>query len=126
MLDKFFAVSRSFFRDTCCEMCAAPFCDKHFFLMSRIAGLVLALSRSQMDLERSVLAAHDRAFEDWFSSLLQRIQKSAEPAVWQEQRYLPKLWDCLDSMGLSGKAHNFLQFFPCWSGFGSVSNQWHR
>ncbi|CAE7550446.1 SLC12A7, partial [Symbiodinium pilosum] len=38
---------------------------------------------SQMDLERSVLAAHDRAFE--------------------EQRYLPKLWDCLDSMGLSGK-----------------------
>ncbi|CAE7264818.1 SLC12A7 [Symbiodinium sp. KB8] len=37
----------------------------------------------QKDLERLVLAAHDRAFE--------------------EQRYLPKLWDFLDSMGLSGK-----------------------
>ncbi|CAE6959328.1 SLC12A7 [Symbiodinium sp. CCMP2592] len=37
----------------------------------------------QTDLERLVLAAHDRAFE--------------------EQRYLPKLWDFLDSMGLSGK-----------------------
>jgi len=37
----------------------------------------------QTDLERLVLAAHDRAFE--------------------EQRYLPKLWDFLDSMGMSGK-----------------------
>ncbi|CAE7477328.1 SLC12A7 [Symbiodinium natans] len=37
----------------------------------------------QAELERSVLAAHDRAFE--------------------EQRYLPKLYDFLESMGLTGK-----------------------
>mmetsp|Transcript_23738 Transcript_23738/g.44852 ORF Transcript_23738/g.44852 Transcript_23738/m.44852 type:complete len:327 (+) Transcript_23738:13-993(+) len=38
---------------------------------------------TQQELQRSVLAAHDRAFE--------------------EQRYLPKLWEFLESLGLYGK-----------------------
>lgn len=59
--------------------------------------------RPQEEFERGVLAAHDRAFEAGVEDIFHTLG--------QEQRFLPKVWDAMGALNITGKDGN-----P-WEGF---------